>query len=404
MTTTNTPIDLLNPVFKADPFPTYAELRQHAPVYRAALPDGTPVWLVTRYDDVQTVLRDERFVKNFRSALTPEQLAAFPPIPAEFATLNNNMLDRDPPDHTRLRALVSKAFTPRMIEHLRPRVQEIADELLDGIQVQEEMDVIAAYAFPLPITVICEMLGIPVADRDQFRRWSNTLVGSAGSPDDPVMLESATAFTAYLRALVAERRAARRTDLISGLIAAEDGGDTLHEDELLAMIFLLLVAGHETTVNLIGNGMLALFEHGDQLEKLKSDPRLIKSAVEELLRYTGPVETATERYAREDMVLGGVTIPRGEMVLAVLASAGRDEDKFKVADRLDITREPNRHMAFGQGIHFCLGAPLARMEGQIAITTLLRRLSNLRLAVPVEELHWRPGLVLRGLQALPVAF
>lgn len=398
-------LDVLSPAFKADPYPTYAQLREYAPVYRAVLPDGVPVWIVTRYNDVQAVLKDERFSKNYRRAMTPEQLAQLPPVPDMFLTLNNNLLAHDPPDHTRLRTLVSKAFTPRMVDQLRPRIQQLANDLLDQVQPRGQMDLLTDYAFPLPITVICEMLGIPVADRDQFRRWSNVLVSSTSALEDaPEVLQAGGEFARYLLALVAERRAAPQADLVSGLIAAEEQGDTLSEDELLGMIFLLLVAGHETTVNLIGNGMLALLQHPDQLAKLKAEPSLIKGAIEELLRYNGPVETSTERFALEDVTLEDVTIAKGDMVLVVLASADRDASQFADPDTLDIERTNNRHLAFGHGIHFCLGAPLARLEGQIAISTLLRRMPKLQLAVPAAELVWRPGLLLRGLQQLPVAF
>ena len=264
---------------------------------------------------------------------------------------------------------------------------------------------IDAYAFPLPIMVITEMLGIPYADRDTFRRWSNTLVQGESfmqaSAEEEVIAEE---FVTYLRKLIAERRARAQDDLVSGLVQAEDRGDALSEDELIAMIFLLLVAGHETTVNLIGNGVLALLQHPDQLALLKRDPTLIISAVEEFLRYESPVETSTLRFAREDVVIGDQVIPRGEMVLVVLGSANRDEAQFTQPDDLDITRERNRHLAFGHGIHYCLGAPLARIEGQIAINTLLRRMPDLRLTVAPEQLVWRPGILIRGPVALPVAW
>lgn len=394
--------DLASPAFVADPYPTYARLREHAPIQRVRLPDGFAVWLVTRYDDVVAIFKDERFVKDYRNTLPPDQRAQFHSGPGVFAILNRHMLDRDPPDHTRLRALVSKAFTPRMIEQLRPRIQTIADDLLQAVQDQGQMDLIDAYAFPLPITVISEMLGVPLADRDTFRRWSNVLVGD--SPDPAGQYEAAVGFTTYLRDLVNQRRRTPASDLISGLVQAEEQGDKLSEDELLAMLFLLLVAGHETTVNLIGNGTLALLQHPDQMQKLRDDPTLLKPAIEELLRYDGPVETSTFRFAREDVEIGGQTIRRGEPVLVVIAAANHDPAHFAAPDQLDVTRTDNRHVAFGHGIHFCLGAPLARMEGQIAIGTLLRRMPDLRLAVPADQLQWRPGLLIRGLQRLPVEF
>jgi cytochrome P450 len=399
-------VDLFDPVFKADPYPTYARLRSSAPVHRATMPDGRGVWLITRYEDVLAVLKDERFVKNWRSALTPEQLAEIPPIPAVMKPLSQNMLDTDPPDHERLRALVSKAFTPRLIERMRPRVQAIADGLLDAVQDRGDMDLIDDYAFPLPITVIAELLGVPAEDRNNFREWSDAAVSGNASQEylEEILIPHMQAFTDYLRALFEEKHANPKDDLVSALVQAEEAGDRLSEDELLGMVFLLLVAGHETTVNLIGNGVLALLQHPDQLRKLEDDPSLFKPAVEELLRYDGPVETSTERFAREDVDMGGTVIPRGEMVLVVLAAADRDPERFSDPDDLDITRTDNRHLAFGKGIHHCLGAPLARMEGQIAISTLLRRMPNLRLKGSPESLSWRPGMILRGLRGLPVEF
>ena len=399
-------VDLFDPVFKADPYPTYARLRSSAPVHRAAMPDGRGVWLITRYEDVLAVLKDERFVKDWRSALTPEQLAEIPPIPEVMKPLSRNMLDTDPPDHERLRALVSKAFTPRLIERMRPRVQAIADGLLDAVQDKGEMDLIDDYAFPLPITVIAELLGVPAEDRNNFREWSDAAVSGNASQEylEEILIPHMQAFTDYLRALFEEKHEESKDDLISALVLAEQAGDTLSEDELLGMVFLLLVAGHETTVNLISNGTLALLRHPEQLQTLRDNPSLIKPAVEELLRYDGPVETSTERFAREDVAIGETVIPRGEMVLVVIAAADRDPRRFPDPDALDIARVNNKHLAFGKGIHHCLGAPLARMEGQIAIGTLLSRMQNLRLKVSPEALAWRPGMVLRGLQSLPVEF
>jgi len=258
---------------------------------------------------------------------------------------------------------------------------------------------------PIPTTIIAEMLGVPVADRHKFHRWGSAML-SAGASRFGLLwaMPSAWRFTRYIRKLIAHRRANSGDDLISALIAAKEDRDRLSDDELLSMILLLIVAGHETTVNLIASGMLALLEHPDQLERLQSDPGLIKPAVEELLRFTAPVETATERFAREDLELAGVRIAKGDLVLAAIASANRDESQFMNPDTLDITREPNKHLAFGLGIHFCLGASLARLEGQTAINTLLARTRDLRLAVDPRKLRWRSGLVLRGLKALPVSF
>jgi cytochrome P450 len=399
-------VDLMDAGFKADPYPSYAELRSTAPVHRVSVPDGRSVWLITRYDDVLAILKDQRFVKDWRDVLTPEQLAQIPPIPPVMEPLSKNMLDTDPPDHERLRSLVSKAFTPRLIERMRPRVQAIADTLLDAVQDRSEMDLIDDYAFPLPIIVIAELLGVPAEDRNNFREWSDAAVSGNTTQEhiEKVLIPHMRALTDYLLTLFEDKRKNPKDDLVSALVQAEEAGDKLSEDELLGMVFLLLVAGHETTVNLIGNGVLALLQHPDQLQNLKEDLSLIKPAVEELLRYDGPVETSTERFASEDVAIGGTVVPRGEMVLVVLAAANRDPERFVDPDALDITRADNRHLAFGKGIHHCLGAPLARMEGQIAISTLLQRMPNLQLKGTPESLSWRPGLVLRGLRGLPVEF
>jgi cytochrome P450 PksS len=398
-------VNIASPAFKANPYPFYARLRAEAPVHRVTLPDGQEAWLITRYDDVAAALKDERLAKDKLNALSPGQVARQPWVPAMFRPLTRNMLDLDPPDHTRLRALVSKAFTPRLVEQMRPRIEAITSALLDAVQGRGRMDLIRDYALPLPATVIAEMLGVPAADRHKFHRWSSAMLSSTASGWGMLRaIPSAWQFLRYLRALIRAHRAGPRDDLLSELVRADEAGEKLSEDELLAMAFLLLVAGHETTVNLIGNGTLALLEHPDQMRRLRDDPGLIRPAVEELLRYYSPVETATERYARDDVTVAGVTIPQGSLVFAVIASANRDDRQFADPDRLDLAREPNRHLAFGQGIHFCLGAPLARLEGQVAISTLLRRLQELRLAVPPGALRWRGGLVLRGLQKLPVAF
>ena len=398
-------VDISSAGFKANPYPFYAQLRDQAPVHRITLGDKRTAWLVTRYEDVVTVLKDDRFVKDKRSVMTRDQMAREPWIPSLLKPIERNMLDSDAPEHTRLRGLVHTAFTPRLIENMRERIQRLTDELLDVAQARGSMDLIRDYALPLPTTIIAEMLGVPVPDRHKFHRWSSTIVSTVPSKWGLLRaIPSLILFLRYIRRLVQTRRADPQDDLVSALVQVREAGDQLSEDELLAMVSLLLIAGHETTVNLIGNGMLALMEHQEQMDRLRDDPRLIRPAVEELLRFDGPLETATERYARVDVTLAGVTIPRGEMVFAVLASANRDERQFDHADTLDLAREPNRHLAFGQGVHFCLGAPLARLEGQIAINTLLRRIPDVRLAVPPQALRRRPGLVLHGLKSLPVVF
>jgi cytochrome P450 PksS len=395
-------LDLGSPRFKANPYPLYARLRAAAPVYCTRLPDKRVAWLVTRYEDVVEVLKDGRFAKDPLNAVSPGQRPNMPWVPGLLKPLTRNMLDLDAPDHTRLRALVSKAFTPRLVERLRGRIQRLADELLDAAERKGSLELVADYALPLPMTVIADMLGVPARDRHQFHRWSSRIVAVASARDLLLALPHVWLFMRYVHRLLAWRRAHPQDDLVTALVQADEAGDRLSEDELLAMVVLLLIAGHETTVNLIASGSLALLERPDQLELLRRDPALMKPAVEELLRYTSPVEIATERFAREQVVVAETTIPRGELVLAVIGSANRDERQFEHPDRLDLTREPNRHLAFGQGAHYCLGAPLARLEGQIAISTLLRRMPDLRLTRAPRSLRWRRGVFLRGLEALPL--
>jgi cytochrome P450 len=399
-------INVASPEFKRNAYDFYARLRAEAPAYYLPTVHGEPAWLITRYDDVAMILKDERFTKDRSKALTPEQVASQPWFRRVkvFRPLQRNMLDLDPPDHTRLRALVSKAFTAPLVEQLRGRIGELSHKLLDKAQKQRQIDLIRDYALPLPATIIAELLGVPARDQHRFHRWSNAMTDIASTWGMVKAIPSAMSFLRYIRAIVKERRSCPKNDLVSALAKAEEAGDRLSEDELLAMIFLLLVAGHETTVNLIGNGTLALLEHTDECQRLRKNPALIKSAVEEFLRYSSPVEMATERYAREDVTIAGVTIPRGVPVFAVIASANRDEQQFSTATDLVITREPNKHLSFGLGAHYCLGAPLARLEGQIAINTLLQRLPDMRLAVAPESLHLRSGLILRGLKSLPVTF
>ncbi len=397
-------INVGNPQFKANPFTTYAWLRAEAPVYQTSLPNKQKAWLVSRYEDVSMVLKDERFVKNKKRVMTPEQLKKLPWVPGMFKPLETNILDSDAPDHTRLRALIHKAFTPHLVEQMRERIQVLANELLDAAERKGNVDLIRDYALPLPLTIIGEILGVPVADRPKFHKWTKVIVASETNPNPLTTIPTAWNFLRYLRRLFKARRANPSDDLVTALVQAEEAGDKLSEDELLAMVFVLIVAGHETTVNLIGSGMLALLEHPDQLAKLCGDPTLIQPATEELLRYVNPVETATERYAGEDLTIAGTPIARGELVLAVIASANRDENYFSNPDDLDIERQNNKHLAFGQGVHYCAGAPLARLEGQIAINTLIQRVPNLRLKVAPNTLRWRTSITLRGLEALPVLF
>lgn len=395
--------DISDPRFKANPHPFYARLRAESPVFRTRLPDGESAWLVARYDDVAALLKDPRLLKDRQVAMPPEQRGRAPWVPGFAKPLGRNMLDVDGLDHGRLRTLVQKAFTPQVVERLRARVQALCDQLLDAVPARRAFDLVGAYAQPLPVTVIAEMLGVPADDRGKFCAWSNQIFAVTSATDRLLVIPTLWLFVRYLRRLIDARRAVRRDDLISGLIDAGNEEDRLSGDELLSMVFMLLVAGFETTVNLIGSGTLALLQHPDQLQRLRNDPSLMGSAVEELLRFVSPIDVATERYAREDLVIAGQPIRRGEQVLGLLGSANHDDRVFNEPDVLDITRQPNRHLAFGQGPHYCLGAPLARLEGSIALITLLRRLPELRLAGPAESLQWRKGMFLRGLKELPVA-
>ena len=391
------------PEVHANPYPLYHRLRAEDPIHWSGLLEA---WILTRYEDVVFVLTDPRFSANRRQARNRfAQMAE--QAQQEFGPFGRTqtMLTSDPPLHTRLRRLVSKAFTARAVENLRPRIQRIVDELLDAVQDRGRLDLIWDLAYPLPVIVIAEMLGVPPEERDQFKRWSTDVVATLGGPFTPpdVLARARTSINEladYFRRVIAERRRQPREDLISGLIAAEEQGQVLNEDELLATCMLLLVAGNETTTNLIGNGMLALLRNPDQLAKLRDGPSLTELAVEEFLRYDGPVQ-GTGRVALEDVEIGGRTIEEGQLVFCLLAAADRDPAQFPNPDVLDIARQDNRHIAFGYGIHFCLGAPLARIEGQVAFETLLRRLPTPHLAI--DDPEWGGTFILRGLKSLPLA-
>lgn len=390
--------ELAEPRFKANPYPFYARMRAVSPVFSVSAPFYMRAWLVTRYDDVADMLRDARFSKDITSKMTR--------LPRFAQPFTHHMLNRDPPDHTRLRALVSKAFTPRRIEQLRGRVQAICDALLDAVPAGGSFDLMDGYALPIPLTVIAELLGIPERDRRRFHTLVRGIL-PIGAPtritDIPLALPHLWMMLRYFRKLFDARRSEPRDDLITALVQAEEAQDRLTDDELLGMSLLLLLAGYETTVSLVGSAALALLQCPEQREMFVADPSLAESAVEELLRYTSPVEMTPPRVTREDVPMGPVTIPRGELVTAVLGSANHDEAQFPEPERLDITRDPNRHVALGVGAHFCLGASLARMEGRIALTTLFRRFPGLRLARAAEELRWRRMVPLRGLAELHVA-
>jgi cytochrome P450 len=400
--------DLYSDDFRRRTFETYAEMRERDPVLCQPGIDGeTMIWFVTRYEDaVQVLLDDKRFVRDpalaFEQELLEQMRAGLPP---ELDFIEAHMLNKDGDDHRRLRRLVTKAFTPRMIEGLRPRIQEIADELIDAVEADGHANLVESFAFPLPITVIAELLGIPVGDRDRFRLWSDLIVTPAFDSDGVERFAVGMRdFIAYLHALFDARRADPRDDLVTALLEAEDGGDTLSEQELFSMVVLLIIAGHETTVSLIGNAVLALLDHPAQLAKLQADPSLVPAAVEELLRYEAPVERALNRWAAVDVEVGGHTIRRGDTVIAILGAADRDPARFPDADALDLERGDTKHLAFGRGSHYCLGAPLARLEAEIALTTLVRRLPRLRLHVARDELYWRPVPLFRSLASLPVAW
>jgi cytochrome P450 PksS len=396
--------NITSAAFKARAFEHYAELRRGSPVQQSKLPNGRAIWLVSRYDDVAALLKDDRLCKDRRNALGSRPMSRLPGMLGFLQALEQNMLDLDTPHHTRLRGLVHLAFTPRLVEKTRSRVEALADELLERAAAKRSMDLIADYALPIPLTVISEMLGIPTQDQLRFHRWSNAIVSATAGPNLLRVLPAIWLFVRYLRKVISAKRQRPADDLISALLAAEEAGDTLRDDELVAMVFLLVVAGHETTVNLIGNGVLALLQFPDQLLRLRDGPRLDEPAIEELLRYYSPVEVTTERYAREPLHIAGVTVPAGALVYGIIASANRDAAQFEEPDRLDVTRAKNRHLAFGQGIHYCLGAPLARLEGRIAVRKLLDRMPGLRLAAPEASLRWRDGLNLRGLVELPVSW
>jgi cytochrome P450 len=384
-------LELYEGEFWRDPYPAYAALRADEPVRRLR-PDGR-AWLLSRYADVRAALADPRLSKDWRYTLPPEQRAEMPATPIPM------MILMDPPDHTRLRKLVSRTFTLRRMEGLRPRVAQIAEELLDALPASGRVDIMAEYAFPLPVFVICELLGVPAEDRDEFAGWSNTMT------DESTQDESHAAsmkLHEYLSRLIDHKRTNPDDALLTGLIQVAEDGDRLTEPELVAMAMMLLIAGHETTVNLIGNGLLALLTHPDQLSLLRQRPDLMPAAVEEFLRWESPVHSTPERYAAEDVEYSGVTIPAGSVVTLSLAAANRDPERFPDADELRIDRDAGGHVAFGHGLHHCLGAQLARIEGQVAIGMLLQRRPGLSLAVRPEELVHRRSRLVRGLVELPV--
>ncbi|GAA2782007.1 cytochrome P450 [Saccharopolyspora taberi] len=394
-------LPVFDEAFATDPHSHYARLRPEAPVHRIRAYSGFPLWIVTRYAEARQVLADPRFAKNFQrvSDLIESQLPPDADGRKFSADLGAHMLNMDPPDHTRLRKLVVKAFTARRVEALRPRIEEITAELLDRIEGRPAADLIDEFAFPLPIKVITELLGVDESRRDEFREWSNVLVDSS---DQQAIETASEQMKDYLVELLGKKRAQPGDDLLTALIEAEDDHDRLTEGELIAMVFLLLVAGHETTVNLIGNCVLALLTNQDQLAALRADLDLVDGAIEETLRFESPVMQSTFRYTTEAAEIGGVEIPADQVVWVALGSANRDGERFEDPEVFDIRRTTTGHLAFGHGIHFCLGAPLARMEGQIAVRRLLERFPDLALDGPADDLRWRVSNLMRGLEELPV--
>ncbi|WP_434750961.1 cytochrome P450 family protein [Paenibacillus amylolyticus] len=384
--------DFFTASFTQNPYPVYEKLRKDAPLFKVMFPQGEFGWMITRYEDAVQILKDSRFSKDMVKRYGSEGQSIF----------SSNMLFSDPPDHRRLRGLVQKAFTPKLVEDMRNHIQSIADNLLNNLPSQETMNLIDDFAFPLPIIVISEILGVPLEDRDKFRMWSNTFIDASTAKNTELLLQHKQEFIEYLTDWFAKVRKEPGQDLISQLVIAEESGEQLTERELLSVVSLLIIAGHETTVNLIGNGMLALLEHPEQRNLLIQQPELIHQAIEEMLRYNGPVEFSTSRWASEDMEFRGQQIAKGELVVVALDSANRDEEQFKDPDVFDITREKSAHLAFGKGIHLCLGAPLARLEGEIAVSTLLNRFPNMRLQNDVDTLEWRPGMIVRGVKEIPV--
>ncbi|WP_088104802.1 cytochrome P450 family protein [Halalkalibacter urbisdiaboli] len=394
-----------------DPFPIFKKTRAMGSVIRLPFPMGESekqAWIVTHLDEAMKVLKDQEHFcvdpksidknSNIKKSLTGNTDSS-----SLFLSSSLNAIDE--PDHKRLRTLVSKAFTPRYMESLRPRVQKIANELLDQVQDRGEMDLVKDYANPLPINVISDMMGVPKSDHAKIHKWSEGIANGLGlGTVDPKTAQSLQDFGDYIKQLVVHKRKQPSDDLISQLILIEEAGDRLDEKELISMLQLLIFAGHETTSTLISTGTLILLDHPEQLEKLKSDHSLIPSAVEELLRFNGPSTTAGPRYALKDLELGGQQIKKGDMILPLLKSANRDEQHFSDSEDLDVTRKIKRHLAFGQGVHMCLGAPLARVEGDIAFTTLLKRMPNLQLNIPRENVNWHFKLAAQGLSTLPVSF
>ncbi|MBW8010811.1 MAG: cytochrome P450 [Chloroflexi bacterium] len=385
-----------------NPYGIYTKMRREEPICQYMDPQNeTSIWYLTRFDDVHDVLKDDkRFVSDRRNVST--EISEKKLVKDKYErVIQNHLATKDPPDHTRLRDLTKKVLTPELADELESFVQETSNQLIDKVESKGKMDLIEDYAIPVPLSVIGKLLGVPATDHNKFRRWTQVYVDPSQSRKFKKQIGE---FTSWARKKVAERQAEPQDDLITYLIQARESGEILDEDELLSMMFLMLLAGHDTTTNLIANGTLILLRYPDLWEKLKDDPTLMDTAVEELLRFESPVQGATVRYASEDVNIRGHLIKRGDKVQVMMGAANYDPEQFHLPEELDLSRKPNRHMAFGHGIHFCLGAPFGRMEGRVALNTLIQRIPNLRLAVSEEKLKWNPSIYIRGLSKLPVAW
>ena len=397
----STPVELIGSDFHDDPHRYYDRWRERGPVHRVKFDNSasTPAWVVIGHAEARAALADPRLRKNSLEATELfHRKGVWNHLTTDAQALSTHMLNTDPPDHTRLRKLVNKAFTTRRVAELRPRIEAITTDLLDEMAGHDEVDLLQALANPLPVTMICELLGVPFADREAFQAWTKVLVGAATNPDHA---QQSRAMHDYLTELIAVKKSSPGDDLLSGLATQHDDGDRLTDGELVAMAFLLLVAGHETTVNLIGNGTHALLRNRPQFDALRADPDGIPAAIEEFLRFDGPVGWATLRFTGEPVTIAGTEIPEGEFVYIALPAADRDPRRYTDAGELDITRSTTGHVAFGHGIHFCVGAPLARMEATVAFTALLQRFPDLTLA-PGFVPRRQHSLLIRGLNELPV--
>ncbi|MFJ6811572.1 cytochrome P450 [Streptomyces anulatus] len=389
---------LITQDFVRDPHATYDWMREEGPV-KLRQQSGSVLWMLTRYEDARAALAEPKLHKDPRRFPNPAGGTGMGPEEPGMELLSRHMLNSDPPDHTRLRKLTTKAFTARPTEAFRPRITEVAAGLLDAFEPGGRMDIVNDYAMPLSTRVICELIGIPAADGEVFRDWYTTMTGV--HPPEQVT-EARQSLIRYLGDLIADKRARPADDLISNLLQARDADDLLSETEVMSMVFLLLGAGHETAISFIGTAMLSLLSEPDQLALLQKDTTLLPGAIEELLRFESPINVATFRYAAEPVEIGGVTIPAGDSVFVSIGALNRDPSRFSEPDRLEITRPATGHLAFGHGLHHCLGAPLARVEGAVAIGQLIARFPDIRPAVGREDLRWRFSLMLRCLESLPV--